>query len=162
MLRSAVYSCSNSSTICWKSSLNRRGLQHFRRFAEAQRHTGQRDYRTKNREPVAVPRVERGALYQRVRSLQQGALLARRFRDDAWNDNEVFDFIKQSYVLVTRWADDLVRRADELEPHDRDKAQFYLRQVSAALSPSIKSAQVWNVRLPRILPHEQMSQITCC
>ncbi len=39
-------------------------------------------------------------------------------------------------MLTTRWADDLVKRADELEPHDRDKAQFYLRQVTAALSPS--------------------------
>ena len=45
----------------------------------------------------------------------------------------IFDFIKQAYVLTTRWADDLVRRADELDPHDRDKAQFYLRQVTAAL-----------------------------
>ncbi len=39
-------------------------------------------------------------------------------------------------MLTTRWADDLVKRADELDPHDRDKAQFYLRQVTAALSPS--------------------------
>ena len=39
-------------------------------------------------------------------------------------------------MLTTRWADDLVKHADELEPHDREKAQFYLRQVSAALSPS--------------------------
>ena len=39
-------------------------------------------------------------------------------------------------MLTTRWADDLVRRADEMDPHERDKAQFYLRQVTAALSPS--------------------------
>jgi polyhydroxyalkanoate synthase len=60
----------------------------------------------------------------------------KRFADAEWRNNPYFDFIKQAYVLVTRWADDLVKRADELEPHDRDKAQFYLRQVSAALSPS--------------------------
>ena len=60
----------------------------------------------------------------------------KRFADAQWRDNPFFDFIKQSYVLVTRWADDLVRRADDLKPHDRDKAQFYLRQVSAALSPT--------------------------
>ena len=60
----------------------------------------------------------------------------RRFADAAWRDNPYFDFIKQAYVLTTRWADDLVKHADELEPHDRDKAQFYLRQVTAALSPS--------------------------
>ena len=39
-------------------------------------------------------------------------------------------------MLTTRWADDLVKRADDLDPHDREKAQFYLRQVTAALSPS--------------------------
>jgi polyhydroxyalkanoate synthase subunit PhaC len=60
----------------------------------------------------------------------------KRFADAEWRNNPYFDFIKQAYVLTTRWAEDLVRRADELEPHDRDKAQFYLRQVSAALSPS--------------------------
>jgi polyhydroxyalkanoate synthase subunit PhaC len=60
----------------------------------------------------------------------------KRFADAAWRDNPYFDFIKQAYVLTTRWADDLVRHADELKPHDRDKAQFYLRQVTAALSPS--------------------------
>jgi polyhydroxyalkanoate synthase subunit PhaC len=60
----------------------------------------------------------------------------KRFADAAWRDNPYFDFIKQAYVLTTRWADDLVKRADELTPHDREKAQFYLRQVTAALSPS--------------------------
>jgi polyhydroxyalkanoate synthase subunit PhaC len=60
----------------------------------------------------------------------------KRFADAAWRDNPYFDFIKQAYVLTTRWTDDLVKHADELEPHDREKAQFYLRQVSAALSPS--------------------------
>ncbi|HEY3623350.1 MAG TPA: class I poly(R)-hydroxyalkanoic acid synthase [Roseiarcus sp.] len=60
----------------------------------------------------------------------------KRFADAAWRDNPYFDFIKQAYVLTTRWADDLVKRADELDPHDREKAQFYLRQVTAALSPS--------------------------
>ncbi len=60
----------------------------------------------------------------------------KRFADAEWRNNPYFDFIKQAYLLTTHWADDLVRRADELEPHDRDKAQFYLRQVTAALSPS--------------------------
>jgi len=60
----------------------------------------------------------------------------KRFSDAEWRDNPYFDFIKQAYVLTTRWADDLVRRASELDPHEREKARFYLRQVTAALSPS--------------------------
>src|SRR4029077_20163507 len=60
----------------------------------------------------------------------------KRFADAAWRDNPYFDFIKQAYVLTARWADGLVKRADTLERHDSEKAQFYLRQVTAALSPS--------------------------
>jgi polyhydroxyalkanoate synthase subunit PhaC len=60
----------------------------------------------------------------------------KRFADPAWRDNPYFDFIKQAYVLTAHWADDLVKRADDLKPHERQKAQFYLRQVTAALSPS--------------------------
>src|SRR4051795_1125491 len=32
----------------------------------------------------------------------------RRFRDDAWKENEVFDFIKQSYLLSARYVQDVV------------------------------------------------------
>jgi polyhydroxyalkanoate synthase len=60
----------------------------------------------------------------------------KRFSDPEWRDNPYFDFIKQAYVLTTRWADDLVKRADELDPHTREKAAFYLKQVTSALSPS--------------------------
>jgi polyhydroxyalkanoate synthase subunit PhaC len=60
----------------------------------------------------------------------------KRFSDAEWRENPYFDFIKQAYVLTTHWADDLVKHADEMDPHERDKAQFYLRQVTAALSPS--------------------------
>ena len=60
----------------------------------------------------------------------------KRFADPEWRDNPYFDFLKQAYVLTSRWADDLVKRADELDPHTRDKAPFYMRQVTSALSPS--------------------------
>ena len=60
----------------------------------------------------------------------------KRFSHADWSENPFFDFLKQAYVLTTRWADDLVKHADEMEPHARDKAQFYLKQVSAALAPS--------------------------
>jgi polyhydroxyalkanoate synthase len=60
----------------------------------------------------------------------------KRFSDPQWRENPYFDFIKQAYVLTTRWADDLVRRADDLDPHTRDKAAFYLKQVTSALSPT--------------------------
>jgi polyhydroxyalkanoate synthase len=60
----------------------------------------------------------------------------KRFDHPEWRDNPYFDFLKQAYVLTTRWAKDLVERADELDPDTRRKAQFYLRQLTSALSPS--------------------------
>jgi polyhydroxyalkanoate synthase len=60
----------------------------------------------------------------------------KRFADPEWRANPYFDFLAQAYMLTTRWAGDLVRKADEIDPHTRDKAQFYLRQLAAALSPS--------------------------
>ncbi len=60
----------------------------------------------------------------------------KRFADPEWRSNPYFDFLKQAYVLTTRWANDLVERAEDIDPHTRDKAQFYLRQVTSALSPS--------------------------
>jgi polyhydroxyalkanoate synthase len=60
----------------------------------------------------------------------------KRFADPQWRANPYFDFLKQAYVLTTRWAQDLVERAEDLDPHTREKARFYLRQVTSALSPS--------------------------
>jgi polyhydroxyalkanoate synthase subunit PhaC len=60
----------------------------------------------------------------------------KRFADPEWRSNPYYDFLAQAYVMTTRWANDLVRQADELDPHTRDKAQFYLRQLAGALSPS--------------------------
>ena len=59
-----------------------------------------------------------------------------RFKDPEWSDNPVFDFLKQAYLITSRWAEDLVEDADGLDERTRHKAQFYLKQISSALSPS--------------------------
>jgi len=60
----------------------------------------------------------------------------KRFSDAEWRDNPFFDFLKQAYVLTSDWTENLVKHADDMEPHARHKAQFYLKQVSAAFAPS--------------------------
>lgn len=60
----------------------------------------------------------------------------KRFRDPEWTDNPIFDFVKQAYLLTTRWADDLVQQADDIDPHTKHKAQFYVKQLSSALAPT--------------------------
>ena len=48
----------------------------------------------------------------------------RRFKDDAWRDNEVFDFIKQSYLLSARYVQDVVTHVDGLDAEDRAEGRF--------------------------------------
>lgn len=60
----------------------------------------------------------------------------RRFRDDAWSENEVFDFIKQSYLLSARYVQDVVKQVDGLDPKTAQKVDFYARQFIDAMSPS--------------------------
>lgn len=60
----------------------------------------------------------------------------RRFRDSAWKDNEVFDFIKQSYLLSARFVQDVVGKVDNLPPKTAQKVDFYARQFMDAMSPS--------------------------
>jgi len=60
----------------------------------------------------------------------------KRFADPEWSSNQFFDFVKQSYLLSTHWAESLVTDAEGLDPHTRQKAEFYIRQLANALSPS--------------------------
>src|SRR5256885_2035470 len=60
----------------------------------------------------------------------------RRFADPEWSSNQFFDFLKQAYLLTTRWAQRVVENAEGLDPHTRQKAEFYVRQIANALSPS--------------------------
>ena len=60
----------------------------------------------------------------------------KRFADPEWSRNPIYDFLRQAYVITTEWANDLVARADSLDPVEREKAQFYLRQIAGAISPS--------------------------
>jgi polyhydroxyalkanoate synthase subunit PhaC len=60
----------------------------------------------------------------------------RRFKDEAWKENEIFDFIKQSYLLSARFVQEVVREVDGLDPRTAQKVDFYARQFVDAMSPS--------------------------
>ncbi|SJM34141.1 class I poly(R)-hydroxyalkanoic acid synthase [Mesorhizobium delmotii] len=60
----------------------------------------------------------------------------KRFQDPEWGRNAFFDFLKQAYLVTSRWAGELVEHADGLDEHTRHKASFYVKQVSNAISPS--------------------------
>ncbi|WP_374656552.1 PHA/PHB synthase family protein [Dongia sp.] len=60
----------------------------------------------------------------------------RRFKDAAWNDNQVFDYIKQSYLLTARWLQNTVRTVEGLDDKTAKKVDFYTRQFVDAMAPS--------------------------
>jgi polyhydroxyalkanoate synthase subunit PhaC len=60
----------------------------------------------------------------------------RRFSDPQWKENPAFDFLRQAYAITTDWANNIVTEADGVDAFSREKAQFYVRQISGALSPS--------------------------
>jgi polyhydroxyalkanoate synthase subunit PhaC len=60
----------------------------------------------------------------------------RRFSDKDWQENVVFDFLKQFYLISSRWAQDFVQNAEGVDDHTRHKARFYVDQITNALSPS--------------------------
>jgi polyhydroxyalkanoate synthase subunit PhaC len=60
----------------------------------------------------------------------------RRFKDAAWEEIEIFNFIKQSYLLTSRWVRSTVADVEGLDEETSRKADFYTRQFVDALSPS--------------------------
>jgi len=60
----------------------------------------------------------------------------RRFKDEMWEENEVFDFIKQSYLLSARWVQGVVANVEGLDDHTAKKVDFYTRQFIDAMAPS--------------------------
>ncbi|HET9147810.1 MAG TPA: class I poly(R)-hydroxyalkanoic acid synthase, partial [Acetobacteraceae bacterium] len=60
----------------------------------------------------------------------------KRFKDEAWKENEIFDFIRQSYLLSARFLQDVIRQVEGLDPKTAQKVDFYSRQFIDAMSPS--------------------------
>ncbi len=60
----------------------------------------------------------------------------RRFSDPAWDENQLFDFIKQSYLLTARWLQATVEGIEGLDEKTAKKVDFYTRQFVDAMAPS--------------------------
>ncbi len=60
----------------------------------------------------------------------------RRFKADEWRQNEVFDFIKQSYLLTANAMQEMVGNLHGLDEKERGRVAFYTRQFADALAPT--------------------------
>src|SRR4051794_7081616 len=59
-----------------------------------------------------------------------------RFQHPAWSENLYFDFLRQSYLITSHWAESLIDQVDGLDPHTRNKARFYATQIMNAIAPT--------------------------
>jgi len=73
----------------------------------------------KDHEPVIKPRPE-----------------DRRWRDNEWSNNLVFDYLKQSYLLAARCAEQTVDSISDLSVNDLRKLTFFTKQFVDALAPT--------------------------
>jgi polyhydroxyalkanoate synthase subunit PhaC len=60
----------------------------------------------------------------------------RRFRDAEWQQNEVFDFIKQSYLLTANSLQGMVANLGGIPEKERNRVEFYTRQFADAFAPT--------------------------
>ncbi|MBL6637703.1 MAG: class I poly(R)-hydroxyalkanoic acid synthase [Planktomarina sp.] len=60
----------------------------------------------------------------------------RRFSDPLWNEHPYFNFIKQQYLLNTKAMETAVAQMDNLDTRERQKLDFFSRQIMDMFSPS--------------------------
>ena len=59
-----------------------------------------------------------------------------RFKDEDWDSNFLFDFVKQSYLIAARQIQHAVANVDGLPEESQKKVAFFTRQYVDALAPS--------------------------
>ena len=104
-------------------------LEHPQRLADAQARLA-RDWTT------LLHAAARRAAGEEVEPVAAPEKADRRFQDQAWSENHVFDFVKQSYLIGARWLQETVRQAPGLDDETQRKVEFYTRQYVNALSPT--------------------------
>ena len=60
----------------------------------------------------------------------------RRFRHEDWQQNFLYDYIKQSYLIAARHLHQTLGKVEGLDEQTSKKVDFYTRQYVDALSPS--------------------------
>ena len=60
----------------------------------------------------------------------------RRFKHEAWQEQPVYNLIKQSYLLTSRWLRDISTDVEGLDKKSAEKIAFFTEQYIDTLSPS--------------------------
>jgi polyhydroxyalkanoate synthase len=81
-------------------------------------------------------RTSRRMMGQEVAPVIEPAHGDRRFKDEEWAKNALFDFIKQSYLLSARSIHQAVSDVEGLDEKTRERVDFYTRQFVDAMAPT--------------------------
>lgn len=60
----------------------------------------------------------------------------KRFKDKDWQDNQIFDYMKQSYLLTADWIQKSVADTEGIDEKTRAKLNFFTKLYVEALSPT--------------------------
>ena len=73
---------------------------------------------------------------EKVRPAIEPAASDKRFNHPAWNENQLLDFVKQSYLTYANWLQTTVSQIDGMNEHERKRAEFYTQQFLDAIAPT--------------------------
>ena len=59
-----------------------------------------------------------------------------RFQQQAWTDQPWFAYLKESYLLYSRWLEDAIYATEGVDPQQRRRAGFWTRQWLDAIAPT--------------------------
>jgi polyhydroxyalkanoate synthase len=60
----------------------------------------------------------------------------KRFKAPEWQESAIFNYIKQSYLLTSKWIGDVIEQTEGLDEQTRRKVEFYTRQFVDAMAPT--------------------------
>ncbi len=60
----------------------------------------------------------------------------KRFRDDSWAEQPLFDLVRRTYLITSNWLVDTLGSVEGLDARDRDKLVFHTRLLADAFAPS--------------------------
>jgi polyhydroxyalkanoate synthase len=69
-------------------------------------------------------------------SIQQSPRVDKRFFDKAWSEEPTLAFTKEFYLIFAEWLLAQIRDCHALNGHDKQKLEFYTRQLLCAFAPT--------------------------
>lgn len=80
-------------------------------------------------------------ILQKILGYQSDALFKpedkdNRFKDESWEKQPIFNFIKQAYYLNSCWIRDLAKNTKDLDKKDTHKLEFHSKLLIDAIAPT--------------------------